>query len=60
MLGQRVTTLVNERRSAGRYEVTFDASGLSSGTYIYRIEVGNTDGAGAGDFTETRQMILIK
>lgn len=52
VLGEHVTTLVNEQQSAGRYEVSFDASNLSSGTYIYRIEVG--------EFTETRQMMFVK
>ena len=52
ILGQHVTTLVNESQQPGRYEVSFDASNLASGTYIYRIE--------AGDFTETKQMMLVK
>ena len=52
MLGQHVATLVNDSQQAGRYEVSFDASSLSSGTYIYRIE--------AGEFTETKQMMFVK
>lgn len=52
VLGERVATLVNETRQAGSYEVSFDASNLSSGTYIYRLE--------AGDYMETKQMMFVK
>jgi hypothetical protein len=38
VLGQLVVELVNDVRSAGTYEVNFDASNLSSGIYIYRLE----------------------
>jgi hypothetical protein len=38
VLGREVRTLVNRKQGPGTYEVKFDASGLSSGVYFYRIE----------------------
>jgi surface protein len=52
ILGQQVKNLVAEQQEAGRHTVTFDASDLSSGTYIYRLE--------AGSFVQTRQMMFVK
>jgi hypothetical protein len=40
MLGREDAVLVNERREAGVHAVTFDASALSSGVYVYRLEAG--------------------
>jgi len=51
-LGTEVKKLVNEKKPAGEYELTWNASGLPSGVYFYRIQ--------AGSFSETRKMILIK
>ena len=50
--GQRIKTLVDKEQNAGSYKVSFNASELSSGTYFYRISVGN--------FSETKKMTLIK
>jgi len=52
VLGNEVATLVNERKEEGRYQITFDASALSSGVYIYQIR--------SGDFIDTKKMILMK
>jgi len=52
VLGNEVTTLVNETKSAGRYDVRFDASGLSNGVYFYTIKADN--------FNSTKKMIFMK
>ena len=52
MLGREVALLVNEMKPAGAYEVRFDASGLASGVYLYRLT--------AGSFVETRKMIVLR
>ena len=52
ILGNEVTTLVNEQKVAGKYEVNFSASSLASGVYIYKIQ--------AGSFNSSKKMILIK
>jgi hypothetical protein len=52
LLGQEVATLVNGEQEPGRYNVKFDASGLPSGIYFYRLE--------AGKFVDVKKMILVK
>ena len=52
ILGGEITTLVNEELDAGWYEKTFDASALSTGVYIYRIQ--------AGSYVNTKKMLMIK
>ena len=52
ILGQEVATLVNEEKLRGNYEINFDASSLSSGIYIYKIQ--------ADSFVESKKMILLK
>ena len=50
--GQEVTTLVSEKKMAGEHEVQWSPMNLPSGVYIYRLQ--------AGDFSETRKLILLK
>jgi hypothetical protein len=50
--GREIAELVNKTLSAGSYNYDFDASGLSSGVYFYKLETP--------DFTSIRKMILVK
>lgn len=52
ILGEEVANLVEGKVTAGSHSVEFDASNLSSGTYIYRLT--------AGKFVSTKKMILLK
>ncbi|MFZ1519200.1 MAG: T9SS type A sorting domain-containing protein [Ignavibacteriaceae bacterium] len=52
MLGNEIATLVNEEKTAGNYEINFNASKFSSGVYFYKLN--------AGSLIETKKMILIK
>jgi len=52
VLGKLITTLVNENQETGNYQVNFDASGLSSGIYYYKIQSSN--------FAATKIMLLLK
>lgn len=52
VLGKEIAVLINEKKTAGNYEISFNASGLSSGVYFYKFEAGN--------FTSTKKMILIR
>jgi len=52
ILGREVKTVVNEVKTKGRYEVTFDASQLASGLYIYEIK--------SGSYKASKKMTLIK
>ncbi len=52
VLGNEVAVLVDKEKSAGVYEVNFDASGLTSGVYFYKLT--------SGSFTESKKMMLLK
>jgi len=52
MLGREVAVLVDEHKEPGGYMVQFDAAGIASGTYTYRLR--------AGDFVSVKKMTLIK
>ena len=52
LLGNEVATLVNESKLPGSYQVSFDASGLASGIYFYRLQTGS--------YSQSRKMIILK
>lgn len=52
LLGQEVASLVNDMRSAGRHDVSFNAAHLSSGVYFYTLR--------SGSHVETKKMMLMK
>jgi len=52
MLGQEVTTLVSGYQAANTYTVNFNASGLSSGVYFYKLSSGNNE--------VVKKMVLMK
>ncbi|MGD8306302.1 MAG: M1 family aminopeptidase [Ignavibacteria bacterium] len=52
VLGNKLTTLVNEEKSTGFYNAEFDGRSLSSGVYFYKLQVGN--------FSQTKKMVLMK
>jgi hypothetical protein len=52
ILGKEVVSLVNEEKSPGKYELNFDATGISSGIYFYTLRTNN--------YINTKKMILVK
>jgi len=52
ILGNEVTTLVNEVRQPGRYDVRFEAASLPSGTYFYKLVQGKN--------SEIKKLVLLK
>ena len=52
ILGNEIETLVNEAKSPGTYEITWNATGLPSGVYFYQLNTG--------EFIETKKMVLLR
>ena len=58
--GSEVAVLADNMFHRGRYSVNFDASGLASGIYIYRLFVYDINNSNEQYFTDTKKMILLK
>jgi hypothetical protein len=52
LLGREVAVLVSEKKAPGTYEVRFDAKGLASGVYLYRLQ--------AGDVVQSKKLVLLR
>ena len=52
VLGREITTLINEEKNVGNYNVKFNSAQFASGIYFYRLQ--------AGDYTSTKKMVLLK
>jgi hypothetical protein len=52
VLGNEITTLINEELSAGEYKIEFNGNGLTSGIYFYQLRTG--------EFIQTKKMVLTK
>ena len=60
LLGQEVATLLAEKRPVGIHRFNWDASGLASGVYLYRLQAGDPSQKSGQSFVQTRKLILIK
>jgi enterochelin esterase-like enzyme len=60
LLGQEVATLFEGIRQPGNHEATFDGSRLASGVYFYRMCASQMNGGQAGNYTETKKLLLLK
>jgi hypothetical protein len=68
VLGREVAVLVNENKEpGGDYTVTWNAGGMASGVYLYRLEIHSLDPvgnsasiSGSGGFAQTRQLVLLR
>jgi hypothetical protein len=58
VLGQEISELVNDIKSAGYHNVVFDASSLSSGVYLYQISA--VDLVNSKEFVQTKKLVLLK
>jgi hypothetical protein len=52
VVGREIAVLVDGKREAGVHEVSFDASALSSGVYLYKLQ--------AGEFVQSRKLVLVR
>jgi len=52
LLGEEVATLIAEQRAVGIHKFNWDARGLASGVYLYRLEAGN--------YVHSKKLILMR
>ena len=59
-MGREVAESINDKKPAGTYEVEFDASKLSSRVYFCQLRAVPQNDGSAGEFTETKKLLLLK
>ena len=60
MIGEQVATIADGMYEAGNHKVTFYASNLPSGAYVYRIESSDPSTGSGQSFVQVKKMILMK
>jgi subtilisin family serine protease/photosystem II stability/assembly factor-like uncharacterized protein len=60
LLGREVSSLVDGQRGPGDYSVTFDATGLSSGVYLFQLRAASIGTPGTGSFMAARKLLVMK
>jgi hypothetical protein len=60
VLGREIATLVNKTKSSGSYSVNWNPGNLPTGVYFYHLTVLQKEGGQAGNYSETKKMILMK
>jgi predicted esterase len=60
VVGREVATLVNDQLTAGYHEYTWNADGVASGAYLYRINATSTNGNGQNSFHQVKTLMLLK
>ena len=60
LLGREVTTLINEEKTPGNYEVKFDGTNFPSGVYFYTLSANSPSSNSGHDFIQSKKMLLMK
>jgi hypothetical protein len=60
LLGREVATIVSEQLMAGNHVRQWNAVGMPSGVYFYRLQTRQTSGGQVGTFIETKKLVLLK
>jgi hypothetical protein len=60
LLGKEVATLVAEKLPAGKHQRVWEAKGLASGVYVYRLEAGDHSTSSGRGLVQTRKLILLR
>jgi hypothetical protein len=60
VLGREVSSLISEEMIAGKHSRQWNAAGLASGVYFYRLQIREQNGGQAGSYVETKKLILLR